>query len=81
MEKIQGNKQGEVSDEQQPQVEVKGGTIITLSRIPRYYTFKIGGVLQGHHVTTLTMERPTNSLTHHWWPGEAFLQRSFRGSM
>jgi hypothetical protein len=48
----QGNEQGDSSDEQ-PRVEAKGGTIATLSGTPRYYTFRVRGVLWGQHVSQL----------------------------
>jgi hypothetical protein len=32
---------------------VKGGTITTLSRVPRYNTLKLKGLVQGQHMTTL----------------------------
>jgi hypothetical protein len=48
----QGNEQGGSSDEQ-PREEAKGVTIATLSGTPRYYTFRVRGVLWGQCVTTL----------------------------
>jgi hypothetical protein len=32
---------------------VKKVTISTLSRVPKYYTFRVRGILQGQRVTTL----------------------------
>jgi hypothetical protein len=47
-----GNEQGGSSDEQ-PREEAKGVTITTLSGTPRFYTFRVRGVLWGQRVTTL----------------------------
>jgi hypothetical protein len=35
------------------QNNIKGVTIATLSGVPKYYTFKVRGILQGPRVTTL----------------------------
>jgi hypothetical protein len=48
----QGNEHNSLDDEQ-PHEEVKGGTIATLSGVPRFHTFRIRGVLQGQRVTVL----------------------------
>jgi len=40
--------------EQAPLQDIpKGVTISTLSRVPKYYTFKVRGIVQGQRVTTL----------------------------
>jgi hypothetical protein len=36
-----------------PRVPVKGGTIATLSGVPRYYTIRLKGLIQGQWITTL----------------------------
>jgi hypothetical protein len=59
----QGNEQGNSSDEQ-PRVEAKGGTIATLSSTPRYYTFKVKGVLRGERVTALIDDGVTHNFIH-----------------
>jgi hypothetical protein len=41
------------TEETQLQEGLKGVTIATLSGVPRYYTFRIRGILQGWRVTTL----------------------------
>jgi hypothetical protein len=60
----QGNKQGDSSDEQ-PRVEAKGGTIATLLGTPRYYTFRVKGVLWGPCVTTLIDGGATHNFIYH----------------
>jgi len=43
----------EIIEETQLQEDVKGVTIVTLLGVPRYYTFRIRGILQEQRVTTL----------------------------
>jgi hypothetical protein len=38
---------------EKPHREVKGGTIATLSGIPKYNTLRLKGLVQGQHMTTL----------------------------
>jgi hypothetical protein len=40
-------------DETKPCREVKGGTIATLSRVPRYNTLRLKGLVHGKHMTAL----------------------------
>lgn len=39
--------------DERPRTTIKGGTIATLFGVPKYYTFKIRGVIQGKQMTTL----------------------------
>ena len=40
---------------------MKGGTIATLSGVPRYNTFRLKGLIQGQHMTTLVDDGATHN--------------------
>jgi hypothetical protein len=43
----------EVREDESQREEPKKVVIATLSGVPRYYTFRVRGVVQGHRITTL----------------------------
>jgi hypothetical protein len=53
----------EDKDVEHPCVEVKSGTIATLSSVPRFHTFRICGVLQGQYVTVLVDSGATHNFS------------------
>ena len=61
-EEVDGDDEGIGKDSGEPSQDIekeplqdnpKGVTISTLSGVPKYYTFRVRGILQGHRVTAL----------------------------
>jgi hypothetical protein len=60
-------------EEAKPHREVKGGTIATLSRVPRYNTLRLKGLVQGQRVTSLV----DGGATHNFIDASLVARRGF----
>jgi hypothetical protein len=61
-------------DEKKPHREMKGGTIATLSRVPRYNTLRLKGLVHGKHMTTLV----DGGATHNFIDASLVARRGLR---
>jgi hypothetical protein len=61
-------------EETKPRREVKGGTIATLSGVPKYNTLRLKGFIQGQHMTTLV----DGGATHNFIDASLVARRGLR---